>query len=360
MAHSYSTATSDNISSAQTMLAVQKPAAEPGFHLVQAPIPEIGPEDVLVKVSLASICGTDLHITEWDNWSASRIKPPLIYGHEFCGVVEAVGKDVKKFHPGMRVSAEMHVPCRHCRQCMTGNLHICEQVQILGVDGDGCFAQYVKIPRLQLVTLPPEVSDEYGACLDSLGNAVHAVSRAEVSGKAVHIVGCGPVGLFAIKVAHALGATRVFASDVVPYRLELAEKAGADAVFDASKTTVSAEILAATKGMGADVVLEMSGNPHALKDGLTGLKNAGTVVLFGIFGQPVPVNLNQDIIFKEAQVIGVNGRRMFDTWILMLDLLEAKKIDIDFMLTHRFDLSDFGKAIELIGSGHSGKILLKP
>jgi threonine 3-dehydrogenase len=344
----------------ETMKAIQKPAAEAGFKLTRVPKPQIGPDDVLIRVSLASICGTDLHITNWDEWSASRIHPPLVYGHEFCGVVEAVGETVENVAPGDFVSAEMHLPCHVCYQCMVGRFHICENVKIAGIDLDGCYAEYLKLPKRQIFKLPKTLSPEYGACLDSLGNAVHAVSKGDVSGKTVLVVGCGPIGLFSIRVAQALGATRVYASDISPYRLKMAETAGATQVFAADQGPVSNQIKALTHGHGVDVVLEMSGSPVAINDAFKSLKLGGTMVLLGIPKGKVELDITTDIIFKEAKVIGVNGREMFQTWFLMLELLESGKLDIDFIITHRFPLEDFGQAIELIAQGNSGKILLEP
>jgi threonine 3-dehydrogenase len=342
------------------MKAIQKPEAASGFKLGEVPIPEIGPNDVLIKVSLASICGTDLHITNWDEWSASRIKPPMVYGHEFCGVVESVGNQVENVAPGDFVSAEMHIPCDVCYQCRIGKFHICENVKIAGIDMDGCYAQFIKLPKRQVLRLPSTLTPEYGACLDSMGNAVHAVSKGDVSGKTVLVVGCGPIGLFSIRVAFALGATRVYASDISPYRLEMAKKAGATAVFDARDVVVSEAIKPLTQGLGVDVVLEMSGSGPALNDAFKGLKLGGTVVLLGIPKGKVELDITENIIFKEAKVLGVNGREMFQTWFLMLELLESGKLDIDFIITHRFPLEEFGKAIELIAQGNSGKILLEP
>jgi threonine 3-dehydrogenase len=348
------------ITQVETMKAIQKPTAEAGFKLTQVKVPEIGKNDVLIKVSLASICGTDLHITNWDEWSASRIKPPLVYGHEFCGVVEAVGEQVENVAPGDFVSAEMHIPCDVCYQCRIGKFHICENVKIAGIDLDGCYAEFIKLPKRQVLKLPKSLTPEYGACLDSMGNAVHAVSKGDVSGKTVLVVGCGPIGLFSIRVAFALGATRVYASDISPYRLDMARKAGATQVFDAKNTIVSQELKTLTDGLGVDVVLEMSGSGPGLDDAFKGLKLGGTVVLLGIPKGRVEIDITSNIIFKEAKVLGVNGREMFQTWFLMLELLESGKLDIDFIITHRFPLEEFGKAIELIAQGNSGKILLEP
>lgn len=348
------------ITPVQTMKAICKPQAAEGFAYVDVEKPVPGPKEVLIRVSYASVCGTDFHITDWDEWSANRIKPPLVYGHEFCGIIEAVGDKVEGFAPGDYVSAEMHLPCGHCLQCQEGHKHICESVKIFGIDLPGCFAEFIRIPAKQVIKLPPSIKPEYGALLDSLGNSVHAVSKANVSGKTVHVVGCGPLGLFAIVVAKAMGALKVFASDVAPFRLDLARKAGADHVLAADKVKVSDEIRKLSDGHGADVVLEMSGSPLAINDSLKSLKLGGTVVLMGIPKGNVELDISRDVIFKEARVIGVNGRQIFQTWILMLDLLTAGKLDLDFIITHELPLSEFGQAMNLIREGNSGKILLKP
>jgi len=344
----------------KTMKAIQKPGPEPGFALIQAEVPTPGPDEVLIKVALASVCGTDFHITNWDAWSAGRIKPPLIYGHEFCGHIDSVGENVKTFSPKDYVSAEMHLTCETCRQCKAGNKHICENVKIYGIDLNGCYAEYVMIAARQVVRLPQSVKPEYGAFLDSLGNAVHAVSKVNVKNKNVHVVGCGPIGLFAIEVARAMGAKAVYASDVSPFRIELAKKAGAAEVFAADKVKVSEELLKRTDGEGVEIVFEMSGSAPAISDALRGLKIAGTIVMMGIPKNPVEIDLNKEVIFKEATIMGCNGRRIFDTWHLMLQLLDEGKLNLDFIITHRLKLDEFGKAMDLIKEGISGKIILEP
>lgn len=344
----------------KTMTAIQKPAPEEGFKVIQAPVPEPGPDEVLIKIKLASVCGTDFHITNWDEWSAARIKPPLIYGHEFCGHIEKTGENVTHLKPGEYVSAEMHLVCGECHQCQRGNFHICEQSQIFGIDRDGCYAQFMKIPAKQVVKLPVTIPFEYGAFLDSLGNAVHAVSKVMVINRDVHVVGCGPVGLFSIAVAKALGAKRVFASDVSDFRLDLAQKAGADRVLKADETKVSDELLKLTDNNGVDVVLEMSGSPLAIKDAFRSMTKGGTMVMMGIPKKPVEINLPEAIIFTEARVIGCNGRQIWETWDLMLDLLVKNQLNLDFIITHKLPLSEFGKAMDLIREGQSGKIILDP
>ncbi len=344
----------------KTMRAIQKPRPEPGFELATVPVPTPGAGEVLIKVSLASVCGTDVHITDWDAWSAGRIQTPLVYGHEFCGHIDALGPDVADYNIGDYVSAEMHLPCGVCLQCQEGRKHTCEKVKIFGIDLPGCFAEYVVIPAKQLVKLPAVIKPEYGALLDSLGNSVHAVQRGQVAGKRVLVVGCGPLGLFAIVVAKAMGALEVFATDIAPFRLDLARKAGADFVLAANEVKPSEQILKQTYGHGVDVVLEMSGNGPAIDDAFKSLKLGGRVVMMGIPKGAISVDVSENIIFKEAEVLGVNGRQIFQTWNLMLSLFAAGKLDLDFIITHQMPMSDFGKALDLIRQGESGKILLKP
>ncbi|MGE0199979.1 MAG: L-threonine 3-dehydrogenase [Candidatus Melainabacteria bacterium] len=347
----------------QTMKAIRKPGAAPGFAWIDAPIPTPGAGEVLIKVAMAAVCGTDYHITSWDAWSAGRIKPPLIYGHEFCGHVHALGEGVEgeyPLKPGDYVSAEMHLPCETCRQCASGNRHICESVEIYGIDRPGCYAEYVVLPAKLVVRLPENIPVEYGAFLDSLGNAVHAVSKVDVTGKTVHVAGCGPMGLFAIAVAKAEGARAVYASDVSDFRLDLARQAGADAVHNALSGPASALWLQSTGGQGVDVVLEMSGSPQAIQDAFTSLCKAGAMVMMGIPKGPVPLDLSNSIIFPEATIIGCNGRRIFETWDRMLALLAEDRLNLDFIITHRLPMSAFEEAMQLVGEGKSGKILLDP
>lgn len=341
-----------------TMNTIQKTQAAEGFEIKPAPIPTIQPNEVLVKVLKTSICGTDLHITQWDAWSASRIKPPMVFGHEFCGTIEQVGSQVADFKTGDYVSAEMHLI-----EVKTGErgTPILEDTGIIyGVDRPGCFAEYIALPAQQLVKLSDKISPEVGACLDSLGNATYAVSRGKVDGKTVLITGCGPIGLYAIPVAKALGATKVFASDVTPYRLDLARKANADMVLDASQQVVSEAIKQATDGEGVDVVIDMSGNPRAIQDGFEALKQHGTFVMLGIPPGPIELDINRHIIFKQARVVGVTGRHIFDTWDTMIELLESGKVDISFIITHQLAMDQFGEGIEAMKKGAAGKIILDP
>src|SRR5713101_7173930 len=244
-----------------TMKALRKMQPARGLSFENAPVPSIGPTDVLVRVKAASICGTDLHIYGWDRWSQGRIKPPVTLGHEFCGVVEKVGEEVTAVKPGDFVSAEMHVNCGHCRQCRLGESHICRNLRIIGIDQDGAFAEFVKIPASNIWKLDPEIPERYAAILDPLGNAVHAALAGPIAGQTVLVTGCGPIGLMAIAVAKACGSSTVFATEVNEERRAMAKKMGADIALNPAAEDSVARVLGETGETGADVLLEMSGNP---------------------------------------------------------------------------------------------------
>src|SRR5437773_7905167 len=298
----------------KTMLAVVKPEAAPGADVRQMPLPQIGPDDVLVKVKVASVCGTDLHIYNWDQWAQNRIKPPLIPGHEFCGHVAAIGKNVTTVKEGDFVSAEMHVACGKCFQCRTGEAHICRNVKIIGVDANGAFAEYVKIPESNIWKLDPAIPLEYASILDPLGNAVHTVLAGEIAAKTVAITGCGPIGLFAIAVARAVGAAQVFAIEVNDHRRGIAKEMKADLTIDPSKENARAIVAERTDGQGADVVLEMAGHPDAIRTAFDIVRRGGRISLLGLTSRPISLNFSEDIIFKVITIQGINGRRMYQTW----------------------------------------------
>jgi len=343
---------------AKTMQAIVKAHAAPGIEIREVPVPDIGATDVLVRVEAASVCGTDLHIYNWDPWAQNRIKPPLIPGHEFCGIVERVGEDVTAVAPGDFVSAEMHVACGKCLQCRTGAAHICQKVKIIGVDADGAFAEFVKIPESNIWKLDPSLPRAWGSLLDPLGNAVHTVLAGEIATKTVAITGCGQIGLFAIAVAKLCGAAMVFAVEVNPYRRSLATKMGADVVLDPTTEDATARILAATDGVGVDVLLEMSGHQNGINTGLKALRTGGRASLLGIPSRPVTLDLAEDIIFKGAVVQGINGRKMYETWFQMEALLKSGKLDLDPVISHTMPLRDFDKAMDLLKSGEASKIVL--
>jgi len=342
------------------MLAVVEPEAAPGVDVREVKIPGFGRTDVLVKVKVASICGTDLHIYEWDRWAQSRIHPPLIPGHEFCGEVVAFGNEVTSVKEGDFVSAEMHVACGKCLQCRTGEAHICQNVKIIGVDADGAFAEYVVIPESNIWKLDPEIPQEYASILDPLGNAVHTVLAGEIAAKAVAITGCGPIGLFAISVAHAVGAAQVFAIEVNEHRRNVAKQMQADLVLDPSKEDVSAIVLERTGGLGVDVVLEMAGHPSAIRTAFDIVRRGGRISLLGLTSKPISLNFSEDIIFKGITIQGINGRRMYQTWYQMTALLKSGKLDLRPVITDRIALKDFSRGMERLKTGEASKILVYP
>jgi threonine 3-dehydrogenase len=344
----------------KSMLAVVKPEAAPGVDVREVKIPGFGRTDVLVKVKVASICGTDLHIYEWDRWAQSRIHPPLIPGHEFCGEVVAFGNEVTSVKEGDFVSAEMHVACGKCLQCRTGEAHICQNVKIIGVDADGAFAEYVVIPESNIWKLDPEIPQEYASILDPLGNAVHTVLAGEIAAKTVAITGCGPIGLFAISVAHAVGAAQVFAIEVNEHRRNVAKQMHADLVLDPSKEDVAAIVLDRTGGLGVDVVLEMAGHPSAIRTAFDIVRRGGRISLLGLTSKPISLNFSEDIIFKGITIQGINGRRMYQTWYQMTALLKSGKLDLRPVITDRIALKDFSRGMERLKTGEASKILVYP
>ncbi|MGH9542988.1 MAG: L-threonine 3-dehydrogenase [Terriglobales bacterium] len=343
-----------------SMQALVKPAPAPGAELRSVRVPELGPHDVLVRVRIASICGTDLHIYEWDEWSRQRLRPPLTFGHEFCGTVERVGEEVEGIAPGDYVSAEMHVPCGRCLQCRTGQAHICERVRILGVDADGCFAELVRIPAANILKLDAAIPPEYGAILDPLGNAVHTVLAGDIAARSVAIVGCGPIGLMAIAVARACGAGPIFALEPNPRRRALAQTMQADRALDPRQPGAIEEIAAATAGGGVDVSLEFSGHGDGVRTALRVARAGARVSLLGIPAEPVTLDLARELILKGLVVQGIHGRRMFETWHQMLSLLRQRRLDLGPLFTDRLPLAEFAGAMERLKRGEAAKVLLFP
>ena len=343
-----------------TMLAVMKPEPKPGAEIREVKIPAFGRTDVLVKVSVASVCGTDLHIYNWDPWAQHRIHPPLIPGHEFCGIVTAVGDEVTSVKEGDFVSAEMHVACGKCLQCRTGEAHICQHVSIIGVDQNGAFAEYVCIPESNIWKLDQAIPQEYASILDPLGNAVHTVLAGEIAAKTVAITGTGPIGLFAIAVARACGATQVFAIEVNQYRRKIAQQMKADYVLDPSTQDVRQIIMDLTGGTGVDVVCEMAGHPNAIRTAFDIVRRGGRISLLGLTSKPITLNFSEDIIFKGITVQGINGRRMFQTWYQMTALLKAGKLDLHPVITDKLAMKDFNQGMERLKTGEASKILLYP
>jgi threonine 3-dehydrogenase len=333
---------------------------EPGIQQIEAERPKVTGHDVLVKVKVTSVCGTDYHIYRWDEWAQKHIKPPRIIGHEFAGEVIEVGSDVTSRLKGDAVVAESHIACGTCYQCRTGSAHICERLKILGVDVDGSFAEYVKIPENNAWPIPKEVPFETASILEPLGNAVHATFAADIIGHHVTVFGCGPVGLSAVALSSILGALSVTAIDVNDYRLDLAAKMGASRTINPQNKDPIPEIRSESEGHGSGVVLEMSGNENAIRDAFRAVRNGGTVILFGIPSKEVQLNIADDFIFKEAHVQGVVGREMFKTWYRLESILKSGRLNLKPLITHRMSLNELEEAMHLVGSGNCGKIVLTP
>jgi threonine 3-dehydrogenase len=345
---------------AKTMKAVVKASAGPGAEIRDVLVPACGPGELLLQVLRAGVCGTDLHIVEWDRWSQGRLKPPVTLGHEFVGEIVELGAGVTGFRTGERVSCESHIICQHCLACRTGNGHVCENTRILGVDVNGGFAQFVAVPASNAWRAPANVPIEVAGVMEPLGNAVHTAFSGPLSGCNIAVTGCGPIGLFAIGVARAAGAARVFASDVSSYRLDLARTMGADAVIDVSRESFVERVQALTGGAGLDGVLEMSGNPQAMRDGLGALRNTGRLSLLGLPKEPFDLDWNRLVIFKGVTIHGIIGRRMYETWTQMDNLLASGRLDIRPAITHVMPMARFDEAIALLRSGQAGKVVLVP
>ena len=340
------------------MQAIVKEKRAPGLKVTTVAKPSAGPGEVLIAVRHAGVCGTDLHIADWDAWAQGRLKPPLVVGHEFAGEIVAVGDGVGELKVGQPVTAEGHIVCGHCVQCRTGNGHICRNTRIIGVDLDGAFAEYIAMPATNVLPLNG-IPTTVGAVMDPMGNAFHAVLTADVSGSTVFIVGCGPIGCFAVGVARAAGAAKVIASDVNPKRLELARTMGAHVIINATRDDVVRTVLQETGGEGADVVCEMSGVPSALHQAFAAVRMGGRVQLLGIPKGEVPVDFATEIIFKGITVYGVIGRRMYDTWHQMRRYLTAGLLDPRPVITHQFPLAKVDEALAAIRAGDAGKIILE-
>ena len=344
------------------MWAIRKLRPEPGLVFEETPIPACGEDDVLVRVEAASLCGTDLHIFHWDDWAAHRIRPPLTLGHEFAGTVVEVGRNVRQVAPGDYVSAESHVTCGMCFHCRTGQAHMCEQTQILGVDRDGAFAEYAAVPESVIwLNDRTKLAPEIATLQEPFGNAVFATSLHDLAGRTVAILGCGPVGLFSIAIARASGAGRILASDRVPFRLGLARTMGVtDVVNVEGVADVPGWFKDRNEGEHLDVVFEMSGSPSAIGDAFQIARNGGHVVLFGIPARPVEVDVAESLIFKNLNVTAVNGRQVFGTWYRTRWLLEHGVVDLQPLITHRCRLSDFESALAALDAGEACKVVLYP
>ncbi len=344
------------------MLAAMKTERAAGAQLVEVDIPSIKTDEVLIKVKAASICGTDKHIYEWDNWAQSRIKPPIIFGHECCGEVIEIGAGVKDIKVGDYISAETHIPCQRCYLCRTGNMNLCQNLVILGVDTNGIFAEYAAIPEIccwkNEKSLPPDIA----AVQEPFGNAVYTVMESDVSGKTIAVIGDGPIACFAIGVARAVGAAKIYNLGMMEYNLKICRQMGADVQINVrNENSYRQRIINETSG-GVDVVLDMAGNKPAVDDGFAILRRAGTYTSFGIAPAPFEFDMANNVVFKGARVIGINGRLMFKTWYQLRNFLDNKKVDLTPVISHRFPFKDFDKAIETAISPDidAAKVVLTP
>ena len=339
------------------MKALVKDTTGPGFVLKDVPTPTIRDDEVLIRVRRAGVCGTDVHIYEWDDWAKGRCRPPFVVGHEFAGDVVQVGKLVTDVREGDRVTAEGHIVDGRCLLCRTGNAHVCPYTKIIGVDRDGCFAEYIAMPATNVWHLDDHVSYEVGGIHDPMGNAFHTALTADIPGATVLVTGCGPIGLFAVGICKAAGASRVIASDVNEKRLELARRMGADDAVHPRE--VERVVQAQTEGLGVDVVLEMSGVPSAIHQAFALVRVGGRVQMLGIPAKPMEVNFASEVIFKGITIYGVVGRRMYDTWHQMTRFIRSGHFDPTPVITHRFPLDAADEAIRAIKSGEAGKVVFE-
>jgi threonine 3-dehydrogenase len=331
----------------------------PGIAMIDAPEPAPGPNDLLIRITHTSICGTDVHIHAWDDWAARTVPTPMITGHEYVGIVEAVGSEVEGYRVGQRVSGEGHITCGHCRNCRAGRRHLCRETKGVGVDRPGAFAERFVLPAFNAFKVPDGIPDEWAAILDPFGNAVHTALAFDLVGEDVLITGAGPIGVMASAIARFVGARYVVITDVNPYRLELARAMGAaDRVVDVSRPDADLHGVMEALGMteGFDVVMEMSGAPSAFAQILETINHGGHIALLGIPSEPVAIDWNR-VIFKGLEIRGIYGREMFETWYKMANLLQAG-LDLAPVITHRFPVDDFEKGFDAMIAGRAGKVIL--
>ncbi len=338
------------------MMALVKAKKEPGLWMQDVPVPAIGHNDVLIKIQKSAICGTDIHIWNWDAWSQKTIPVPMHVGHEFMGEVAEVGSAVTGFQKGDRVSGEGHLTCGNCRNCRAGKRHLCRNTVGVGVNRPGCFAEYLSIPASNVFRIPAEIPDEIASFFDPLGNAVHTALSFDLVGEDVLITGAGPIGVMATAIAKHVGARHVVVTDVNDYRLSLAKKLGATRTINVSNSSIEDTMKELGMTEGFDVGLEMSGNGQAFRSMLKAMNHGGRVAMLGIPVAEVAIDWNQ-VIFKGLVLKGVYGREMFETWYKMTAMLQSG-LDISPVLTHRFKIADFQEAFETMRTGQSGKVVL--
>lgn len=345
-----------------TMRGICKSQAGPGYdYRTDLPIPAIGLDQVLLKVRATAVCGTDMHILAWNQWAASRMKNlPLVFGHETAGDIVEVGEHVQGLAVGQRISVETHIPCNQCFQCRSGRRHLCEKARLFGVTEPGAFAEYAPVPAECAVPLPEGVSYQTGALLEPMGAGVHGVERAQVQGKSVLISGCGPIGLMTVGACRAHGARKIIACDLFDEKLALARTMGADVTVNSGREKITEAVLRETQGHGADAALDISGSGRAITDGLRSLRKGGIFVSVGLPDGEIPLNLTEDIIYREITYTGISGRLMYETWEDCLQLLQRPGFSLTPVLGGTYPLEHFGQAIEAIRRGEPGKMLIVP
>jgi threonine 3-dehydrogenase len=336
--------------------AVVKPTAAPGLVLADVPEPEPGEGELLLRVAAASVCGSDVHLYDWNPWAAARVHPPRVIGHEICG--EVVGRGAgADLADGRRVAVESHIVCGHCNSCRRGDFHVCLNTRILGVDVDGGFTSLVVVPQANVFPIGDDITSEVAAALEPVGNAVHACAYGELAGRTVAVFGCGPIGCAAIAVARAEGAAAVIAIDRNRYRLNLAERMGATALVTADGT-VDQAVRAAAAGADIDCALEMSGAPSAVAAATRLVRPGGWISLLGIGDEPAALDLSNDVVMKGITLNGVVGRRLPQTWEATMKYVRSGAVDAGALITHHYAISDIVPVIELIKSGQCGKVSL--
>ncbi len=338
------------------MKTLSKLKPERGLWLSEAPMPICNHNDVLIKIKKTAVCGTDLHIYNWDAWAQKTIPVPMHVGHEFVGDIVECGKDVTQFSIGDRVSGEGHITCGHCRNCRAGEKHLCRNTQGIGVNIPGAFAEYLAMPAENIIKLPDDISDSVASMLDPYGNAVHTTLQFDLVGEDVLITGAGPIGLMAIKIAKKVGARHVVITDVNPYRLALAKKMGAAMAVDLRDRDLQSVMQELGMTEGFDVGLEMSGNEKAFSDMIAAMNHGGKIAMLGIPAKPFPIDWSQ-VIFKSLTINGIYGRRMFETWYKGISLLQSG-LDVSQVITAEYHYTDFEKAFTDMLSGNAGKVLL--
>ena len=338
------------------MKALVKAKAEPGLWMEHVPVPEPGVNDVLIRVKKSAICGTDVHIWDWNEWAAATVPVPMVVGHEFCGEIVETGSAVDRYSPGMRVSGEGHIVCGTCRNCRAGRGHLCRNTQGVGVNRPGSFGEYVCIPQSNVVLIPDDIPDEIAAIFDPFGNAVHTALSFDLIGEDVLVTGAGPIGIMGAMVAQCCGARKVVITDINPYRLQLARKMGIEYVVNAAKEKLSDVMKNIGMTEGFDVGLEMSGAATAFRDMIDKMNNGGKIAILGIAPTGFKIDWNK-VVFKMLNLKGIYGREMFETWYKMIAFVEGG-LDLSPLITHRISIDDFEVGFEAMHSGNAGKVVM--